>query len=258
MKLKYFTESALTDLYDSISEHEMLYASDSNEWLDSFFGERVFCKESRIEANLPTLDAKNDEYTNIISIYEAFKDKLSPKQASNPYLWTYLTHTHFWDFTQQRWVKNEQVSVDMIKSRFFCTFTTGAKGNPEGNRVGFLRNAVSRLWWLGHLSYKEDGPGNPYELTKLLVSHSDISASILERNFSMNRNVTVGILGAMLEINNDPRLPDVGVSRSSGKYEWRELCKYINRYGAVTMLDFMSSDDIKELSYNFILNHRKE
>ena len=72
----------------------------------------------------------------------------------------------------------------------------------------------------------------------------------------MNRNVTVGILDAILEINNDPNLRDVGISETTGKYEWRELCKYINRYGAVTLLDSLSSDDIKEISYNFLLNHR--
>lgn len=253
MKLKYFAESAYTDLYDSIKEHETLYANPSNAWVKEYFGDRVFCKDSRIECTLPTLSAANDEYTNVIAIYEAFKDKLNPKQASNPYLWAYLTHCEYWEYANQRWAK-EGMSVDTIKQRFFCSFLTN---NLEGNRVGFLRNAVSRLWWFGYLSYQENRPGNPYELTKLLLSHSDISSSVLERKLSVNRNITVGVLDAILEINNDPRLPDVGVSRTTGKYEWRELCKYINRYGGVTLLDAMSSDDIKELSYNFILNQRK-
>ena len=77
MKLKYFAESAYTDLYDSIKEHEALYSSPSNAWIKDYFGDRVFCKESRIECTLPTLSADNDEYTNVIAIYEAFKDKLT-------------------------------------------------------------------------------------------------------------------------------------------------------------------------------------
>ena len=253
MKIKYFSESAYVDLFDSIKNHEALYSGSSNDWIKGYFGDRVYFKESRIDCPLPTLTADLDDYANVIAFYEVFKDKLTPKQASNPYLWSYLTHCEYWDYAHARWAK-EGMSVDTIKQRFFCSFLTN---NIEGNRVGFLRNTVSRLWWFGYLSYQEKRPGNPYELTKLLMSHSDISSSILERKLSVNRNVTVGILDAILEINNDPRLPDVGVSRSTGRYEWRELCKYINRYGGVTLLDAMSSDDIKELSYNYILSQRK-
>ena len=138
-----------------------------------------------------------------------------------------------------------------VKQRYFCN-------TEDGNRIGFLRNAISRLWWIGYLSY-QDGRRNPYELTKLLTSHSDICQSIIERNFSMNRNVTIGILDAILEINNDPKLRDVGLQeKGSTKYEWRDLCKYINRYGAVTLLDSLSSDDIKELSYKYILKQRND
>lgn len=248
MKIKYFTESAYAYLYDSIKEHEALYCGENNSWLKEFLGDRTYSKDSRIECTLPTLSTEYDEYSNVITLFEALKDKLTPKQASNPYLWTYLTHCEYWDYVHKRWVKDD-MSVQMIQQRFFCnTF--------DGNRIGFIRNAISRLWWMGYLSYQEDRPGNPYELTKLLMSNSDISASIFERKLSANKNVTVGILNAMLEINNDPKLQDVGVS-SSGKYEWRELCKYINRYGGVTLLDSMSSDDIKELSYDFIIKSRK-
>lgn len=72
----------------------------------------------------------------------------------------------------------------------------------------------------------------------------------------MNKNIIVGILEAILEINNDPSMPDVGISQITENYEWRDLCKYINRYGAVTLLDSMTSDDIKEISYDFLIKNR--
>lgn len=248
MKIKYFSESAYADLFDSIKEHEALYCGDNNSWINDFFGEKIYAKDSRIECTLPSLSTEFDEYSNVITFYEALKDKLTPKQASNPYLWSYLTHCEYWGYAHSRWSK-EGMSVQTIQQRFFCN-------NFDGNRIGFMRNAISRLWWMGYLSYQEDRPGNPYELTRLLMSHSDISASIFERKLSANRNVTVGMLDAMLEINNDPNLADVGMS-ASGRYEWRELCKYINRYGGVTLLDAMTSNDIKELSYEYIINTRK-
>ena len=41
MKLKYFAESAYTDLYDSIKEHEALYSNPNNAWIKEYFGDRV-------------------------------------------------------------------------------------------------------------------------------------------------------------------------------------------------------------------------
>ena len=242
MKIKYFPEAAYLELFDNIAGNQSNYASADNAWIAKIFNGKEFSKESRIDANLPELSIENDEYSNIILLYGELKDRLTPKQASNPYLWAHLAHCEYWDYTTKRWAK-EGRSIETIKQRFFCN-------TKDGNRIGFLRNSISRLWWMGYLSYQEERPGNPWELTKLLMSHSDICQSIVERNFSMNRNITIGILEAILEINNSGK-PKVVMA------EWRELCKYINRYGAVTILDALTSDEVKQLSLEYILSHRK-
>jgi hypothetical protein len=253
-KIQYFPEGAYLELFDNIEANQANYALENNDWIKKVFGDRNYSKESRISAGLPILNVADGEYSNIIAIYNAFKDKLTPKQASNPYLWSWLTHNHYWKYTHDRWAK-EGMSVDTIRQRFFCSFLTK---NPEGNRVGFLRNAIARLWWMGYLTYQEDHPSNPFELTKLLVTNTDLCQSIIERNFSMNRNITIGILKAILEINNTEK-KEVGVSPIEGEaYEWRDLCKYINRYGAVSVLDALTSEEIKEISYNYILSQREK
>lgn len=254
MKINYFAESAYLDLFDSIKDHKSNYTLEDNSWIFKYFGGRDYYKESRIECVLPTLDATNGEDTNVIAFYEALKDKLSPKQASNPFLWSYLAHIDYWKYTTQRWVKDD-MSIDTIRQRFFCN-------TVDGNRIGFLRNSISRLWWIGYMSYRDDVHSNPYELTKLLTSKTDICQSIIERNFSMNKNITIGILEAILKINNDPNLRDVGRPENwdgqTNDYEWRHLCKYLNRYGAVSILDALSSNEICELSYNYILEQRNK
>ncbi len=249
MKLKYFTETAYNDLFDSISLNMSLYQHEGNGWISKKFGDTKYFKESRIDVSLPSLDVAAGEFANAIAIHNAFKDRITPKQASNPYLWTYLSHCEYWDYTFKRWSK-EDMSVDTVKQRFFC-------GPEEGNRIGFLRNSISRLWWAGYLTYQDDKPAAPYELTQLLFSHSDICQSIIERNYSMNKEIAIGILRAIKEINDDRSLKDVGISEKTGEYEWRDLCKYLNRYGAVTLLDTLSCDDIFELSYKYILEQRK-
>ena len=249
MKIKYFSESGYNYLFDTIQKHVEQYGgSPSCDWIGKEFGSRPYYKESRIDVVLPVLDPEMGDYANTILIYEAFKDALTPKQASNQYMWSYLTHCEYWDYTFKRWAK-QGMSVNTIKERYFC-------GTEDGSRTGFLRNSIARLWWTGYLSYRSDSPGNPYALTKLLCSNSDLRVSILERNFSMNKDVCTGILSAIHEINNDPNLENVGVSPRTGEYEWRDLCKYINRFGAVTLLDALPSENIKQLSYDYILSQR--
>ena len=87
MKIKYLSESGYNELFDGISNNLPNYqtSKDSN-WIISIFGERSFCKESRIDTNLPELNVNvdNGDYVNTIAIHSAFKDKITPKQASNP------------------------------------------------------------------------------------------------------------------------------------------------------------------------------
>ena len=201
MKVKYFVESAYNELFDAISNNANLYNLENGDWVFKKFKDANFCKESRIDVLLPSLDAKNDEIFNVIAIHNAFKDKITPKQASNPYLWTYLTHCEYWDYTFNRWAK-ANMSIETIKQRFFC-------GPEEGNRIGFLRNSVSRLWWFGYMTYQENSR-DPYKLTKLMLTNSDLCQSIIERNFSMNKEIAIGILSAIQEINDDPSMRDVG------------------------------------------------
>ena len=252
MKLNYFPESAYLELFDNIGTNQPHYSNKNNDWVAQIFGERVYSKESRIDASLPDLKHADGEYMNVVSFYTAMREKLTPKQASNPYLWAWLTHCYYWKYTHERWSK-EEMSEDMIKQRFFCSFQTK---NPEGNRVGFLRNAISRLWWFGYLTYQEDAQ-NPYELTELMLSNSDLCQNVMERNFSMNREVTIGILRAIKEINDDPNMRDVGAVNNGDHYEWRPLCKYINRYGGVVLLDTLDREDIKKLAYDFLIDYRK-
>ena len=108
------------------------------------------------------------------------------------------------------------------------------------------------------MTYLGDDSMRPYELTQILFSHSDICQSVIERNFSMNKEITIGILSAIKDINDDPRIPDVGISKVTGEYEWRDLCKYINRYGAVTILDVLDRNTVHDLAYDYIMTKRKE
>jgi len=252
-KVKYFSESVYYDLFTTVQENFDVYINGDKDWVEKKYKNQNFSKESRLNIALPSLNAGDDDLTNVLAIHNAFNDKITPKQASNPFLWTYLTHCEYWEYSVNRWCKTkdaEKMSIKKIRDRFFCK-------SESGNRIGFLRNSISRLWWFGYLTYQENTPA-PYVLTELMLSNSDLCQSIVERNFSMNKEISIGILCAIKEINDNPSMRDVGAVNNGDYYEWRQLCMYINRYGGVALLDTLTRDDIKELSYEFIMNYRKK
>ena len=242
MKLKYLTESAYDQLYKGVNKNNSLYL-DSDPIMPLLFPYNNYAKESSIVVDNITLqqDTFNieDDIANVKILYTAMKNKLTPEQASNIYLWTWLSHEVFFEYIKKRWNPTTEGS---IKDRFFCD-------SYKGSRTGLFRNGISRLWWYGYTTYLE-GASNPFILTEILLSNSDLCLSLVERKFSMNKNVMIGILNAIKEINEDPHLDNVVME------EWRSLSKYLNRYGAVTMLDFLTQEEIRIISKDYILKLR--
>ena len=269
MKVKYLTDKAYETLVDNIQQDQEKYLL-KDCWLPEYFGGKEYYKESRLEAQdiILYMDGERNasDITNVRFIFDNF-GHLTPQQASNPYLWTYLSLVEYWQYTLWRWGKtvedenmpaetenDEVVSIDgkgskrtvNIRQRYLC----------HPSRIGLLRNSISRLWWYAYLSYQPGPATHKYELTELLLSSSDLCQSIVERNFSMNRNVCYGVLQAIKQINDNPKLENIGKLSSTGEYEWRGLCKYLNRFGAVTLLDSLSSEEIQQISYDFLLKQR--
>ncbi|MCL2540635.1 MAG: DUF6339 family protein [Firmicutes bacterium] len=241
MKIGYFLENAYLDLFTSLQRNIEHYKT-TDEWIKEYFKGRHYYKDSPIDANLPALSVEVGDIINVKMLYDSLKGKLNPKQASQPRLWSYLTHTQYWKYSVKRWSKDAD-TIAKLRQRFFC-------GSERGNRRGFMRNSVAQLWWFGYLTYQEDNPSNRYILTELLLSNSDLCKCVVEVNFSMNKNITSGILLAIKEINDTQK-------NEVTREEWRALCKYINRKGAVCILDALTQDEIKEISLNYIMNLRK-
>jgi len=246
MKLSYFTESGYEQLYKNIEKNiGNCNYNKEDKWIKEVLNIKPFYKESKIVISPITLIDDGDNLQNDIIntkiIFDALKDKLQPKQASNVYLWSYLTHETFYNYTIRRWKTR---TIDSIKDRFFCD-------SYSGSRIGLLRNSISRLWWYGYLTYLENEI-NPYTLTELLLSNSDLCLSLVERKFSMNKNIIVGILKAIKQINNEyPKSPVI-------EFEWRSLSKYMNRHGGVTILDFLSVEEVEKISIDYIIEMRKK
>lgn len=248
MGIKYLLEPAYDELIDSIDLNRELYSQDTN-WISKFFAGRRFSKESSIELIKPDLfvmdgvltdeDKALEDLTNVKTLYNAF-NSLEPLQATNKYLWTYLAHVTYRKYVIHRWMPATNNST--IETRFFVT----------NNANSVFDNAISRLWWYGYVSYDESNPKNQFHLTDILLMNQTICTDFVDTRYSKNRVIGKGVLMALKEFS-----MKLGPREGITEY-FRSFNKYFNRYGAVSSLDFLSSNDVYIIALEYMKKLRKE
>ena len=247
MNLIYFTREAYKLLKKDLENNRDKYYSDEP-WLSEYFaasGLDEFYKTSSIV--VPSIDliksgddieSKNrDDLWNIKLLYSVYKDKLSPLQASDPLLWSALCHITFKQYVLDRWKKDDGTAN--IGKRFFAT---------EGRGSLLYYNAISRLWWSGYLTYDEEKAStNPWYLTETLFSAQQIQKDLFDQSFSMNRTIVKGLLSALRRVQEE--------KGDNCTTIFRDCCNaYINRDGAVTILDVLKAEEIESIAYDYMKN----
>ncbi|HLF64581.1 MAG TPA: DUF6339 family protein [Saprospiraceae bacterium] len=173
-------------------------------------------------------DLKDLENTKIL--FEAYRG-LTPTQASDIRLWTYLTHVTFWQYMKSRWpVDGAKNPISRVRDRYFLR---------RLNLESLTRNGLSRLWWYGFLTYDENRT-DPWELTKTLLSRADLAVGITERALGCNKSIRTGILEFLTE--NPVILRSESLSRS--------LLAKFNLVGGVKNLPFLEVEEIKRILTN--------
>ena len=72
-----------------------------------------------------------------------------------------------------------------------------------------------------------------------------IQKDLIDQSMSMNRTVVKGLLLALKRIQEE--------TGSISTPVFRQCCdSYLNHYGAVSILDALSAEDIEEIAYNFM------
>lgn len=250
MNLIYFTKDAYKLLKkDLVNNKENYYSEDP--WLEDYFAaagiDEYFKTSSVVVPNINLMysgeddDAKNqDDLNNIRLLYGTYKDKITPLQASDPMLWSALCHITYKDYVLKRWKKDD--GTVRIDQRFFAT---------EGRSSLCYYNAISRLWWSGYLTYDEERErSNPYHLTETLFSAQQIQKDLFDQSMSMNKTVVKGLLIALKRIQEETGNASTPV--------FRQCCdSYLNHYGAVSILDYLSAEDIEEIAFEFMKKNVK-
>lgn len=235
MKLTFLDYDCMITLKSNLSNIYHQFALPNTDWIIDYFGRSPFI-ETKYTVDDFSLDMSQEkpyltDFENVQRVYNSLKF-LSDSQASDERLWAGLCINHFWKYTQYRWDIISKCTIDNIKQHFFFGY---------GARRSLTRNALSRLWWIGRLTYDKSRK-DPYELTRFVCESSDYIMHILERNTSNNLMIIRAFLSALLMARNE------GCKINTNTVG--ELSKYLNLLGGTYILDCLPESKI----YNKILN----
>lgn len=244
MKVYYMKEKALDSLWKDVDANLEKYQSNTR-WIDQYFIEKESPKyyfDTGIE--VPdyelVIGGPETDFQNAKTLFEAFKGKLNPVQASDLRLWAYLAHVQHWEYMSNRWKVNvpdedeepddgkkspREKALERVKNRYFFNYGLGKD---------YVRQGIARLYWSVYLTYDECNE-NPYEYTELLFTKQDVLVNIGERSYGRNRTIA---LAAMKELKKHPKL-----SREDTRLYFAKL----NQAGAITVLDFLDEEQAAEL-----------
>ena len=231
MKIQLINWDNISAIKANLDQYAVNFTLPSNEWLLSVLETSPFIdtKYSVPDFQLYTSEDKPflTDFKNVQIVYNNLKF-LSESQASDERIWAGLCLGPFWEYVQYRWNIREKFTKSNIEQHYFFGF---------GARRSLTRNAISRLWWIGKLTYDEQRT-DPYELTKFICENSDYIMHILERNTSNNPNIIRPFIEAILEAKKD------GLTINTDNVG--ELAKYLNLLGGIYVLDCLSPDIIFE------------
>jgi hypothetical protein len=172
-----------------------------------------------------------NDVENSIRIFEAYKN-LTPLEASDTRLWTYLAHVDFYPYMITRWpsVKNKTAlnSSKYILDHWFIASTS---------QSNLLRHGIASLWWIAYLTYDE-AREDYYELTRLIYKTLDVPTRTLGTyKLARHREAVIGIL-EFIQQN-----PVLFANRYQDKL--RFITKYLNLIGGTKPISYFKRDFFK-------------
>lgn len=248
MKLKYYTTTMVERLRETVAERLDWYYDPRGVAEDPALTAGDVVRESRLEArsiagelalpgDVPTKEGGNPtgaaDAASALAVYEALKE-LTPQQAADERLWTYLCHVEYPLYVARRWLaprpENGEKAARKVRNHFFA----------RGNRPLIRDNGLSRLWWLGSIAHEVEADA-PQEFLERLLHRQDVRSALIERpSVSMNRQVLFSINVVMREY----------WQRDRSLFErerFRAWMIGLNRRGGVVLLDALPKEPLARL-----------
>lgn len=234
MKLYFLKEEALETLRGNVPTNYRKYSMPTNEWIDEYFEGQSPFLEYKKEVKPFTLDTSiekpsESDVANVKILYTALKD-LTETEATDERLWSGLAHGQLWYYQRYRWSLDTKIlKENEIHNRYFFGQT---------KRRSLFTNPISRLWWIGRLTY-DSSRKNPFELTEFLSNDfSTRSLMLFSSNFTSNSLIVRAFLSAMIELESEGMPIDRDI--------FSEAIRFLNILGGTYILDYFEENELKE------------
>ena len=248
MKTKIMTSKAIAYVKNNIKELKQHYLSRDNPqiWLkealkeEAFVDTDLFLELEDFQLELDKTKPASSDAENIKRIYSNFIE-LNDSFASDERLWAGLSHTVFYDYVLDRFpLTGKNIENDILNHFFFRI--------PKPRC--YMVNTLSRLWWIGRLTYCHDKE-NKYELLDY-ISH-DINGyafTLYGSNWSNNKETLTSFFNAIFAFEKD--------HNTSVKRElFNDAIKYVQCLTGKMILDACDSDYIFSKVYDYLVNRNE-
>lgn len=230
MKIKFITDEGLEKARNNFKTiyKEILVKGTSD--LQTLFNDDHIIKDTSIDIEDFSLDTSfenrvDSDLENVKRVYNNMMG-LSVSKASDERIWVAYALSEFVDYMKYRWMPD---GPDKRKERFFF---------ENSSKRSLFRQGISRLWWIGYLTYDKIKP-DPYETTAFILRNGqDVINQLLDIGFSSNKTILKAVIKALYEAENSGITIDRDLVRNT--------CKYVNLLGGTYMLDCLSENDIYE------------
>jgi hypothetical protein len=173
--MRMLRDATVESLRQAVPQNLDQYREGNFSFIDLDPGLWIELKVDASDAALYTLmlpsGGEDYEVENCMAVYD-YLPTLTPYDARDERLWSYLSHTVFLQYARARWPipADDGKAVAHIQTHFF------ARSHRQVERD----NAVSRLWWMAHLCTRVQGLTQRDALEAFLF-RSDVRANIIER-----------------------------------------------------------------------------
>ena len=229
MRIKYITEDDLNTIKANLNSVYKEVVKTDDKSLNDFFNKENIIRETANEISDFSLDMSQPaekayltDAENCKRVYGHMKF-LSDSQASDERIWAAYTFSVFLNYMKYRWPAKS--AIDLNNNYLF----------GYSRQRSLFRNGVSRLWWIGRMSYDESRD-DPYELTEFLCKKQDVIESICGRNVFNNQDIRLATLKALFD-----------ADKSGIKIERilvRDIAKYVNLLAGIYLIDAFDKDEI--------------
>jgi len=231
---KIFKSKTIHTLKSSILSDKILAANYLNKKLDfkesDFLLNRSICVDGQMQLIIPDAN-KNYDFENAKIIFERYKT-ISPVEASDERLWTYLSHVDCWDYMKKRYSKEKQKKEKQKKYLINHWLLDGISPNS------LMRHGISLLWWGAFTTYDKN-KADPYELTKELFSMLDYTRTITTGSLGRNKNFTHAFLEFVLE--------NKELFKRNKEAKVRFAMRKMNSIGGYNIISSLEKKEIKDI-----------